>query len=223
MERPEFLAEGFPIEIEDPKKGDSTIRINTAAYADDLILYSDKGESIDKFLALLAKYCSYTGMKINVKKCISLVETWLADLQDRVAKPFYYRQCFGLDPSGNEKWGDEEMIPMQTSSLYLGTTIAFNREDDAKHGKHLLDSMQENIDQIGSSRLNITQKMHAIKTFELPRIDFRMMCGGLTQSDLRKFDSWLRGRIDFRTMCGGLTQNRSGSFRADPSLFQNWP
>jgi hypothetical protein len=49
--------------------------------------------------------------------------------------------------------------------------------------------MQENIDQIGRSRLNITQKMHAIKTFELPRIDFRMMCGDLTQSDLRRFDS----------------------------------
>jgi hypothetical protein len=43
--------------------------------------------------------------------------------------------------------------------------------------------------------LNITQKLHAIKTFELPRIDFRMMCGGLTQSDLRSFDSWLRGRV----------------------------
>jgi hypothetical protein len=79
--------------------------------------------------------------------------------------------------------------------LYLGTTIAFNREDDAKHGKHILESMKENIDQIGRSRLNLTYRMHAIKTFELPRIDFRMMCGDITQSDLRDFDRWLRGRI----------------------------
>jgi hypothetical protein len=55
--------------------------------------------------------------------------------------------------------------------------------------------MKENIKQIGASRLNITQKLHAIKTFELPRIDFRMMCGDITQSDLRGFDSWLRGQI----------------------------
>jgi hypothetical protein len=55
--------------------------------------------------------------------------------------------------------------------------------------------MRENIEQIGASRLNITQKLHAIKTFELPRIDFRMMCGDITQSDLRSFDSWLRGQI----------------------------
>jgi hypothetical protein len=81
------------------------------------------------------------------------------------------------------------------ASGLLGTTIAFNREDDAKHGKHILESMKENIDQIGRSRLNLTYRVHAIKTFELPRIDFRMMCGDITQSDLRDFDRWLRGRI----------------------------
>jgi hypothetical protein len=53
--------------------------------------------------------------------------------------------------------------------------------------------MKENIEQIGRSRLNLTYRLHAIKTFELPRIDFRMMCGDITQSDLRGFDRWLRG------------------------------
>jgi hypothetical protein len=83
---------------------------------------------------------------------------------------------------------------METSSLYLGTTIAFNKEDEAKHGKHIITSMKDNILAIGRSRLNLTQKLHAIKTFELPRIDFRMMCGDIYQSDLREFDSWLRGQ-----------------------------
>jgi hypothetical protein len=55
--------------------------------------------------------------------------------------------------------------------------------------------MKENIVQIGRSRLNLTYRLHAIKTFELPRIDFRMMCGDITQSDLRDFDRWLRGQI----------------------------
>jgi hypothetical protein len=144
MERPEYHSEGFPIEIDGQ---DAPIRINTAAYADDLILYSDKEDGINKFLELLAKYCSYTVMMINVKKCVSLDEKWIGDRQDRVENPFYSRQYFGLDPLGNEKWGEKEQIPMQTSYLYLGTTIAFNREDDAKHGKHTLDSMKENIDQ----------------------------------------------------------------------------
>jgi hypothetical protein len=151
MDRPEYVAEGFPILIEDPDASkNQTLRINTAAYADDLILYSDKEDSINKHLELFAKYCSYTGMKINVKKCVSLCEKWNADKQDRIPNPVYSRQYFGLEPAtGEEKWGDKEQIPMQPSSLYLGTTIAFNREDDANHGKHILDSMRENIDQIG--------------------------------------------------------------------------
>jgi hypothetical protein len=55
--------------------------------------------------------------------------------------------------------------------------------------------MNENIDQIARSPLNLTYRMHAIKTFELPRIDFRMMCGDITRSDLRGFDSRIRGKI----------------------------
>jgi hypothetical protein len=55
--------------------------------------------------------------------------------------------------------------------------------------------MKENIEQIGRSRLNLTYRLHAIKMFELPRIDFRMMYGDITQSGLRGFDCWLRGTI----------------------------
>jgi hypothetical protein len=54
--------------------------------------------------------------------------------------------------------------------------------------KHIVVSMKENIEAIGHSALNIGQKLQAIKTFELPRIDFRMMCGDIYQSDLRAFD-----------------------------------
>jgi hypothetical protein len=99
------------------------------------------------------------------------------------------------EEDGTFKWGEPEQIPMETSSLYLGTAIAFNREGEAKHAKHIFDSMKENILAIGRSHLNITQKLRAIKTFELPRIDFRMMCGALHQPDLRRFDSWMRGQI----------------------------
>jgi hypothetical protein len=58
-----------------------------------------------------------------------------------------------------------------------------------------LDSLREIIEAIGPSKLNITEKLYAIKTFKLPRIDFRMMCGDACQSDLRKFDQWMRGEI----------------------------
>jgi hypothetical protein len=194
-----MVAKGFPISVQVDGKPDEEIRVNTAAYADDLILYSDHGDGIREYLDLLAKYCNYTGMQVNVKKCVSLFETYTdtpkGKVLDKAHSRIYYRKYGGLDSYGNEIWGEDEEIPLETSSLYLGTTIAFNREDDAKHGKSIIESMKENILQIGRSRLNLTYRLHAIKTFELPRIDFRMMCGDITQSDLRDFDRWLRGQI----------------------------
>jgi hypothetical protein len=87
-----------------------------------------------------------------------------------------YIPYVGLEPfTKEERWGEKEQIPMESSSLNLGTTIAFNREDEAKHGKHILYSMHKSIEAIGCSQLNITQKLQTIKAFELPRIDFRMM------------------------------------------------
>jgi hypothetical protein len=192
MELKKFKDLGFPIQVEDGR----TIRINTASYADDLILFAESGEGMREYLDTLAKFCTYTGMKINVKKCVALAELWEGDRPVKLDQPFVYRKFEGEDAfSHEERWGAEEEIPTETSSLYLGTTIAFNKEDEAKHGKHIIESMQENILAIGRSHLNLTQKLHAIKTFELPRIDFRMMNGDIYQSDLRAFDSRLRGQI----------------------------
>jgi hypothetical protein len=60
LERPELVAQGFPIPIQEDGKEDIEIRVNTAAYADDLILFAEKGDEIKEYLELLAKYCSYT-------------------------------------------------------------------------------------------------------------------------------------------------------------------
>jgi hypothetical protein len=70
---PEFTKWGFPIEIQEEGKPDEVLRVNTAAYADDLIPYSEFGDGINEYLKLLAKYCNYAGMKVNVKKCVSLI------------------------------------------------------------------------------------------------------------------------------------------------------
>jgi hypothetical protein len=100
MDREEYKACGFPIMTRD--RGE--VRINTAAYADDLILYSDTGDGIQKFLRLLAMFFNYTGIKINVKKCVSLVELWDGDRQDEPK----YLACEPFDGTaedGSLKWG----------------------------------------------------------------------------------------------------------------------
>jgi hypothetical protein len=125
------------------ENGEET-RINAPAYADDLILYAETGDGIRLYLDLLAKFCCYTGMKINVKKCVSLAELWNGDRAVKAEEPFFYRQYLGQNFANEDQWGKEEQIPMETSSLYLRTTMAFNKEDEAKHGKHIITSMKEN-------------------------------------------------------------------------------
>jgi hypothetical protein len=64
MEQKEYRSKGFPIQVESGEE----IRSNTAAYADDLLLYAGTGDGTRLYLDFLAKFCNYTGMKINVKK-----------------------------------------------------------------------------------------------------------------------------------------------------------
>jgi hypothetical protein len=45
------------------------------------------------------------------------------------------------------------------------------------------------------ARLKSTQQFHAIKSFELRRIDFIMMCGDICRSDLKRFDERPRGEV----------------------------
>jgi hypothetical protein len=66
METKPFRDKGFPITVESGEE----IRINTAAYA-------ETADGIREYLQLLAKFCCYTGMQINVAKCTSLsVSNW---------------------------------------------------------------------------------------------------------------------------------------------------
>jgi hypothetical protein len=84
---------------------------------------------------------------------------------------------------------------MEIVSIYLGMPIGFNQFENKKHGQEVLASMMEDVRNIGRSRLKIVQKMHALKTFVFPRIDYRMMCADLDKSHIDKWDSHLRGIV----------------------------
>jgi hypothetical protein len=135
LDTPKYKRLGFGVVVEDGEE----IKLNTAAYADDLILYAERRDGIDQMLALLSRYCRYAGMIVNVKKCVALAEIWQNGKRSELDEPFEYYPRWESELNKGE--GME--IPTESASLYLGTTIAFNREDEAKHGKHVLTSMQE--------------------------------------------------------------------------------
>jgi hypothetical protein len=73
VEQEEHVEKGLPIDM---GSGEDPIFVSVSAYADDLILYSTIQDGIDDMLRALADFCHYTYMTVNVKKCVSLSQTW---------------------------------------------------------------------------------------------------------------------------------------------------
>jgi hypothetical protein len=158
------------------------IRINAAACADDLILYSESHEHIEIMLNLLAAFCSYAKMKLNAEKCV-LISQVLSHRgkADTDPEAFYIHTDVG-----------DEGIPMEIVSICLGMPIGFNKFENTKHCQEVLASMMEDVRNIGRSRLKLIQKMHTLNTFVFPRIYYRMMCPDLMKIYLEQWDSQLR-------------------------------
>jgi hypothetical protein len=181
LETPDLLRLGYRI----PLKEGNGININAAAYADDLILYTDTHENMCILLKYLEQFCEFAKMRVNSEKCVSISQIWSGrKTPEADMNPFYIKGVAGMDE-----------IPMEMVSICLGMPIGFNRYEKSKHGQEVLASMLEGAHQIGRSKLKITKKMHALKMFVFPRIDYRMMCADLSRTHLEKWDAQIRRMV----------------------------
>jgi hypothetical protein len=181
IEKLDLLDLGYSVKLQD--RGE--IKISAAAYADDLILYTESHEDMRILIHHLEAFCKYAKMKVNAYKCVSISQIW---------SPSRHVEA-DMNPFFIQGETDYDEIPMEMVSIYLGIPIGFNRYENTKHGQEVLRSMLEDARQIGRSKLRITQKMHALKMFVFPRIDYRMMCADLARTHLEKWDSSIRGMV----------------------------
>jgi hypothetical protein len=213
LERPEFKEYGF--EVRDIN-GNRVTSVNVAAYADDLILFSGTRDGAQAMLDALADFCNYSGMEVNVSKCVSVSVTFQGGVREDQYQPFYMRKgrCpmdrLGMPIPEELHRCRMDMIPIQEASIYLGLPIGADKEEASMHGKRVIASMKDHIIKLGKSNLNIAQKMEGVKFMELPRIDYRMMCADLKQSDLDSFDVWLRGQVQSWFRMRGVPQGMAG-------------
>jgi hypothetical protein len=214
MDRPEFRQYGFKVL---DKFDNEVTSVNVAAYADDLILYSETRDGAQAMLDALADFCNYSGMEVNVSKCVSVSITWQDGYREDQYQPFIMRKGRSpMDAQGMPiveelaRFCHPEEIPVQEASIYLGLPIGADKEECSMHGKRVIISMKDHIIKLGKSNLNIAQKMEGIKFMELPSIDYRMMCADLKKSDLRRFDCWLRGQIQSWFHLRGIPQGMAG-------------
>jgi hypothetical protein len=96
LDRPEFRELGFEVKTmgppDRPNEREVVTTVNVAAYADDLILFSGTREGAQRMLDALADFCNYSGMEVNVSKCVSVSVTFQDGLREDQYEPFYMRK-----------------------------------------------------------------------------------------------------------------------------------
>jgi hypothetical protein len=84
--------------------------------------------------------------------------------------------------------------PIRTVVLDLSVdTNYFNTCENSKDGQEMLESMIEDARIIRLSKPKLTQKMHPVKMFVFPRVDYQMMCADMYKSHLTAWDSRILG------------------------------
>ena len=166
---------------------------NILAYADDVLLISDNVNSMHRLLNTCERFCEYSKMKLAPHKSISLGYLFI----DR-------RRC-GLS---NNFSVNNEPIPiadLEDTVRYLGAPIAARKVVKLKFASKLIANFKTKIKKITDSSLLIVQKLHAIKTFIMPTLDFAMLNGQLKCKDLDDLDHFVGNEIN--KLIGGSLPN----------------
>ena len=162
------------------------IMINAQAYADDVVLVSPTVESMNNLIHSTRDFAEFSKLTVAPQKCISMSKcrnetpTFLMNNQEIPAKD------------------------ISNSIRYLGAPISGSKASRVKYCKATLEDVQVRTNSVFSSNLTILQKLDAIKTYVLPRLDFLLENGQFAINDLDKLDRKLRGQIDKEIKASGI-------------------
>ena len=180
----EQYGEGYRIGNENGDNGNEPIMIKVQAYADDVILFAESKEGMRMNLDIVQRFVNYTKLQINTKKCHSISYVY----ENR--RRFYDDEPFHIG---------EDAIPNSTlneSVEYLGVGTATSHRIRRLGVDNLIDETKELIAKIGESQLALNQKIYAIKTFAIPKLDYALSNSKCSFNKLNEIDVLIRATID---------------------------
>ena len=180
------LGEGYNIENDDNRQQRNSIgtKVSIQAYADDIVLFSSTREGMLRNIATLETFLQYSKVNVNAEKCHSI--SYIIDNGKRV---------FDDEPL---QIGGED-IPIATfaeSVEYLGTDTATTNTIRRKGAFEAVRETENLINKIGNSVLTLNQKIYAIKTFAIPKLDFLLTNGRIALNDMKQLDKLIRSTIN---------------------------
>ena len=170
---------------------DNTYTITTQAYADDLVIIANSLESANRMITSLERYCNMTSLNIAPSKCLAMVE--------------------GFSETPDIKINDIP-IPVTTTNdtiKYLGAPISGNKASKISFSKNKIHMVKDKIKMIFKSPLTLSQKIHAVRTYALPQIDYLLSNAVTACKDMQEIDSLIRGKIMESSKCSRIPKEYS--------------
>lgn len=151
-------------------------RFNILAYADDVLLISESESGMNKLLRTCERFCSFSKMQLAPLKSCSIGYVW------------NNRNRTGLVNSFQLNNTDIPFVGLDKSVRYLGTPVAARKVTKLKVSSDYLIKTLEKITKIFESELLTVQKLHAVRTFVFPALDFILENGQLKIKHIEMID-----------------------------------
>jgi hypothetical protein len=157
------------------------IHLTHQAYADDMILFSSTEGGMNSMIQTVSIYCSSTGLVLNAKKSMSK-----SRMKQNPGRPH---------PVFNIR---DEPIPSLKSNeamIYLGNPISGRFSVRSKSAENRIEMFRTKIKLLFASKLSAAQKIHALKTYLLPTLEYALITGALSTKSLKRVDTQIRSMI----------------------------
>ena len=159
-------------------------KFSIMAYADDILLISNSKNGMSRMLETCKLFCDFTKMKLAPAKSCSFGYEWI------------YNSRRGLSAGFQINGENIPFVGLEDSIRYLGTPVSARKCAKLKTSADYFVKAKNKIEKIIQSDLMIVQKIHAIKTFVIPSLDFILDNGQMKLAHINKLDQFISGQIN---------------------------
>jgi hypothetical protein len=150
------------------------------AYADDIVLVDETARGLQKQINPCENFFKFANIKLNPGKC-------------EVFKVSHDKE---IQPNIVISQVEKSYLPNAEFINYLGVPLGSKRSGAFKYGSKIIQTMLEYLHKVKTSRLAPNQKIHAIKTFIIPKLHYASANNVIKITDLKFIDHEIRKEIN---------------------------
>jgi hypothetical protein len=158
----------------------SVVSETIQAYADDILLFSESLEGLNRMLRSLELFCNYSTIQPSPSKCVVMHYTGKQYVRTPLDNPV---KIFNETLS---------TVDLREYIKYLGAPLAARSHVKTSMSKVTVEKTLRVIKKVSETELRINQKVHLVRTFILPSLDYLLMNGQVRTVDLKKLDTEIR-------------------------------